>query len=99
MDLSWIKDIEYQKYFNEDQQRILDRFGIDVLIGLHEEFGKMSLYFSTEPITAMSKEYVIKMKDKKSAKELARQFNKSERWVYEIWRSSNKDNFDLFEKE
>ncbi len=99
MDLNFIKEIDYQKYLNEDQKRILERFGEDVLIGLHEEFGKMSVYFSTEPFSIMLREYVRKMKGKKSPKELAREFDKSERWVYNIWNEGTDDNLNLFEDE
>lgn len=97
MNLEFIKQIDYDKYLNEDQRRIVERFGVDVLIGLHEEFGKMSVYFSTEPFTSMAHEYVSKMKHKKSARELAREFGKSERWVYNCWNNGNGDNLDLFE--
>lgn len=99
MGLEYIKEIEYEKHLNEDQKRIVERFGIDVLIGLYEEFGKMSVYFSTEPFTAMRQEYVRKMKNIKSPKELAREFDKSERWVYNIWNENNDDNLNLFEEE
>ena len=97
MPLDFIKEIDFEKYLNEDQKRILERFGVDVLIGLHEEFGKMSVYFSTEPFAAMRQEYVRSMQGKVSARDLARMFDKSERWVYNCWNESTNDNLDLFE--
>lgn len=99
MTFEFIKEIDYKKFLNEDQLRIVESIGIEALIQLQENFNKMVIYFPEEPFNAMRREYARKMKDKMSARDLARKLERSERWVYTCWNEDNNDNLDLFEGE
>jgi hypothetical protein len=99
MDLSFIKEIDYKKHLNEDQQLIVENIGIDGLLQLQNKFNKMVIYFPEEPFNAMRREYAKKMKDKMTARDLARKLERSERWVYSCWNEGNDDNLNLFEEE
>jgi len=42
----WIKSIpDYQGYFNDDHQRIINLIGIDEYLKLQEHYGKTGIYF------------------------------------------------------
>ena len=56
MKLEWIKSIpDYEDYFNQEHQMIIDLIGIDNYIKLYEHFGKTGVYFGSTPINSLKK--------------------------------------------
>lgn len=99
MNLEFIKNIpEFDKYLNEEERIMLETIGQDKFIALYEKFIKLNYYFSGERIYKIRRQYIKSMKDKMSAKQLARQTDQSERVVYKIWQEENCDNLELFEE-
>jgi hypothetical protein len=97
MNLEFIKDLDYEKYFNQEELLMVETIGLDNTIKLYEKFIKTTFYFSSERINAMRKEYVKKMHGKCSVQDLVRQTGYSERTIYNIWSNNNMDNLELFE--
>lgn len=79
--LNWIKDIDYRKHLTDDAALIVDECGIDIYIKLTAIFSKTRIYFSTEPILQMKKDYIKKHYGKQSLRELTRTLGVSEEFV------------------
>jgi hypothetical protein len=79
--LNWIKEIDYRKHLTDDAALIVDECGIDTYIKLTEIFSKTRIYFSTDPILEMKKEYIKKNFGKNSLRELTRILGVSEEFV------------------
>ena len=96
-EFSFVKELNYKKHFNDDELRIIEIVGIDKFLALLEEFKKRSVYFSTERIEVMKREYVLKNK-KMPVRELVKATGFAEGTIYSILRNDNSDNLNLFEK-
>lgn len=82
----WIEEIDYKKHLDGNSALMVDICGVDKFIELVEAFAKTQVYFSTEPIIKMKKEFILNNKDKYTVKELARILHVSERFVYKVVR-------------
>lgn len=99
MNYSLLTNIDLEKYLNEEQIRMLQIVGPEKFLELHENFGKMSYYFSTDWLIPARNEYILKAKDTTSVKDIARQTGLSEVHVYDIIRKhTNNDNYELFDQ-
>ena len=94
---SFVKELDYKKHFNEDELRMIEIVGIDKFLILLEEFKKRSIYFSTERVEVMKREYILKNR-KKPVRDLVKITGFAEGTIYSILRNDNSDNYDLFKK-
>ncbi len=96
-EFSFVKELNYKKFFNDDELRIIEIVGIEKFLLLLEEFKKRSVYFSTERIEVMKREYVLKNK-KTPVKELVKKTGFAEGTIYSIIRSDRSADPSLFDK-
>jgi len=82
----WIEQIDYKKHLDGNSALMVEICGLDKFIDLVEAFAKTQIYFSTEPLIKMKKEYILAFNSKYTAKELARILQVSERFVYKVLR-------------
>lgn len=95
MDLSWIKDLDYKKHFSAEYNDMIDLIGLDNFLKLLDHFSKTTVYFTEKPIQSLHGEFIKKHPDI-PAKEIARQLNVSERFVYDMRKSVPPKNLELF---
>ena len=100
MDLTWIKDIEWEKELKGEMREVADLIGIDNLIKLWQAFGKTHIYFSEEPLMRLKKNYIRKYHRPGRTKELARLLNTSEVFVQQavMPKGSSENQGDLFKQ-
>jgi len=83
--MDWIRKIDNLKdILDGDPKDIAECCGVEVLISLWENFPKMSLYISTGSIKKAQRQYVRKFFNGVNAREIARELNVSERFIYKV---------------
>ncbi len=87
--LSWVREIPIADLLTNDTKFVYECCGIDLLLTLWENFGKMTLSISTKPLTEAKKRYIRKVYAEKESftgkdvKDLCKLLNVGERFVYE----------------
>lgn len=100
MNLTLLKNIDLEKYLNEEQKLMLQIIGPEKFLELHETFKKVSYYFSIDWLIPARNEYILKAKETMSVKDIARETGLSEVHVYDIIRKhTNSDNYELFDQD
>ena len=83
---SWIKEIDYKKHLDDDTELIVEEFGIETYLKLFSLFGKTRIYFSTEPILEMKKEFIKKHLGKYTIRDFTRILYVSEEFIRRVMR-------------
>lgn len=83
--MDWIEEIKLEE-LPRQYREMADIVGLRNTVKLIEYFGKTGFYFASldSVIRLKKKEFIIKNFHGSNHKELARDTNYSERWVYEI---------------
>jgi carbamoylphosphate synthase small subunit len=83
MNLDWVKEIDYNKYLDDEYSEIVELIGIDNFLKLINRYGKMNMYFSTKPLDKLREVY-IKKNRRADVKDLARTLEVSTKYIYNV---------------
>ncbi len=78
---SWINDIDYSKYLDEDSKLIVQEFGIEIYLKLFTIFGKTRIAFNDKFFYACKKEFIKKHSSDYTLKQFSLMLKVSEEFV------------------
>ncbi len=92
-----VKQLDYEKYFNDEERLMIEIIGIDKFITLLEEFKSTYFYFSTERLNEIKKEWVKKQGRSQSKFVLCKKTGFSQRTIERLLGDPIDDEASLFD--
>jgi len=96
----WANDLNVSELLTGEMKEICELIGVESFLLLIDRFNKTPIYFSDRVLLPMKRAYIIKRRGEVEARQLARELEVSERFIYNVFEEASggvdKRQLDMF---